>query len=290
LPACVFAGFCVLPISAALAGGNAPNAKGTPPPQIYHIVTTPLCARLHERIRPAVAMILQNDRSIAKSPPLFKKYQVAVFGGIDPANNPRGTPAPSSNDSINNSSPATRMALQQMSYLVSPIAQGLLGAQDLLSDADLLKPTGNPSDDQQLAKIKAQLLETLSFQSASLDLINGFVATQQMGELQHAGEEYLNTIAGNNESSKPIQQPASPSPLQDPNAPGLPQNPFSVDPTAIPGLAVGYNPLSRIEDGMQWLHDETMKRENAAAATVNSALAECGPAPAPARTSPPHSH
>src|SRR5580700_1987089 len=115
LSACVLtcAGFLPLP---ARSDGTAGNASSTPPPQIYHVVTTALCARLHERVRPAVAMILQNDQTISKSPPLFKKYQQGSLASIG-ADAPNGNGDPQSGDSINNHSPQTDLALQQMSYL-----------------------------------------------------------------------------------------------------------------------------------------------------------------------------
>jgi hypothetical protein len=272
LSACVLtcAGFLPLP---ARSDGTGATAAGTPPPQIYHIVTTALCARLHERVRPAVAMILQNDQSIAKSPPLFKKYQRGALTSIGTAY-PNGNGAPATSDSVYNHSPETDMALQQMSYLVIPIARNIIAAQTLLDDEKLLAPTGSSADDAKLAQIKSQLLETISFQSASLDLINGFVATQQMGELQHFGEEWLNGIQGHDTSLQ--LQHATPNPWQDPNTPGLAPNPYAFDPSTVPGLAVGYNPLQRIMDGMDWLKVEEKRRENVAGSTLSAALAECG--------------
>lgn len=243
----------------------------SPPPTIYHVITTPLCARLHERVRPAVALILQNDVKIGKSTPLFHTYQRAVFTAM-PGDSGGG--APSSYDSINTQSPQTSMALQQMSYLVSPIAQNLIAAQTMLDDRALLEPTGSPGDDKTLAQIKQELLETVAFQSASLDLVNGFVTTQQMGELQHAGETYISSIQGGNDM-RGIAAAPTPNPLQDPNAPGLSPNPYEVNLVAVPGLALGYNPLSRVIDGLQWLRDETNKRETVAATTLTSALTEC---------------
>jgi hypothetical protein len=270
--ACVIASLFAAP-SIALAGGASPSPDRTPPPQIYHTITTPMCSRLHDRVRPAVAMILQNDQTIAKSHPLFKKYARGAFGAQDPTAGNFSNGAPPANDSINNQSPETSMALQQMSYLVSPIAQNILSAQKLLDDAELLQPTGDPNDDRQLQQIRNQLLETIAFQSASLDLVNGFVTTQQMGELQHAGEEYIGQISGS-DLTKNIATP-TPNPFQDPNTPGLPQNPYNFDLTAVPGLAVGYNPLNRIVGGLQWLQAETTKRENTAATSITAALKEC---------------
>jgi hypothetical protein len=272
LSACALACVALMPLAAQSDGNAAP--AGTPPPQIIRIVTTALCARLHERIRPAVAMILENDQKIAKSPPLFKRYQRGAFTSQDVANAQFGTGAPATGDSIYNQSPETSMALQQMSYLVLPIARNLIAAQTLLDDTKTLAPTGNPSDDAKITKIKQQLLETIAFQSASLDLINGFVETQQMGELQHAGEEYIGAINGT-DMTTPIAK-ETPNPWQDPNTPGIAPNPYSLDVGQIPGLMVGYNPLSRIMDGLQWLQSETGKREDAASKTITEATSQCG--------------
>lgn len=265
--AIAIAATALLPANAS-AAGSAPSA--TPPPQIYHIVTTPLCARLHDRVRPAVALILQNDQTIAKSPPLFHKYAVGAFGASAEA----AGMAPANGDSINVDTPATQMALQQMSYLVSPIARNLIAAQTMLDDTALLKPTGDPAGDAQLAAIKAQLLQTVAYQSASLDIINGFVATQQMGELQHAGQEYIAGIQ-NGGSTAATTTPATPSPLQDPNSAGLAPNPYMVSLTAVPGLSVGYNPLSRLLTALVWIREQTATHEDAAASSVTTALASC---------------
>jgi hypothetical protein len=258
----------------ALSDGTAPaaGATPTPPPQIYHVITTPLCQRLHERVRPAVAMILQNDQTIAKSPPLFERYARGALTAGDKAD-PNGEGSPQGEDSINNESPETSMALQQMSYLVFPVSHNLIAAQTLLDDPRLLAPTGNADEDVALAKIKSQLLDTIAYQSASLDLINGFVATQQMGEIQHAGTEFIGAIEGSSTPSQPIKD--TPNPWQDPDTPGLAPNPYNLDLSTIPGLAVGYNPLKHIEEGLEYLRTETGKREDTAAATITQALKGC---------------
>lgn len=255
-------------------GTGSASSAATPPPEIYHVVTTALCARLHETVRPAVAMILENDQKVQKAPPLFKRYQRGTLSAGDTAVNPNGNGGVGTSDSMYNQSPETSMALQQMSYLVLPIARNIIAAQTLLDDAKLVAPTGNPEDDATLARVKQQLLETIAFQNAELDIINGFVQTLQMGELQHVGEEYLGAIQGNDLSS-PLVKP-TPNQWQDPNTPGIPQNPYNLDVTAIPGLALGYNPLTKVEQGLTWLQVETGKREDAAGKTITTALSSCG--------------
>lgn len=225
-------------------------------------------------MRPAVALILENDKTIAKSPPLFNRYARGAFSAQDKGSGNFSSGAPQA-DSIYAQSPETSMALQQMSYLVSPIAQNIISAQKLLTAVEMTKPSGNPTDDKKLDQIKNQLMETIAFQNASLDLINGFVATQQLGELQHAGEEYIADLSQTDISATHPLISITPGPLQDPNAPGLAQNPYNVDLAAIPGLAVGYNPLTRIVDGLHWVQSETTKRENAAGTSITNALSEC---------------
>ncbi|MFZ1019295.1 MAG: hypothetical protein WAN39_15660 [Candidatus Cybelea sp.] len=263
--ACAFSAAALLPM-AARSDGTAPAAAGgTPPPQIYHIVTSALCAKLHETVRPAVAMVLQNDKLIDKSPPLFKDYAQAAFMGA-PLSNAGG-------DSINVDTPGTRMALQRMGYLVLPTGHNLVTAQTLLDDQKFIASTGSPTDDATIKKIRGQLLETIAFQSASLDLINGFVETQQLGNMQHAGMEYIAQINGSDESQQPIKN--TPNPWQDPNTPGLSPNPYAFDPATIPGLAVGYNPITNIVGGLKWTQDETQKREDAAGKTISAAMSQC---------------
>jgi hypothetical protein len=264
--ACVLACAVFLPRQ-ALSDNAVDSAGATPPPEIYHVVTSALCARLHEKVRPAVAMILQNDQKIAKSPPLFKRYQQGTMTGL-------GQDTAQNGDSIYTETPETRMALQQMSYLVIPIARNLIAAQTLLDDVKLIEPTGSQNDDAKLQQIKRQLLETIAYQSASLDLINGFVQTLQMGELQHAGEEYLSAIQKSDMTTQIAHE--TPNPWQDPNTPGLAPNPYSLDVDQIPGLSVGYNPLSRIVDGLSWLQAETQKREDVAGKTIGDVVTQCG--------------
>jgi hypothetical protein len=243
----------------AHADATAPVA--TPPPQIYHIVTTALCARIHDHVRPAVAMVLENDQRIAKSVPLFNRYNRQILEN--------------GSDSINVSSASQDMTIQQMSYLVIPTARNLIAAQTLMDDPNLTAPTGNAADDATLAAIKKQVLQTIAFQSASLDLINGFVQTQQLGEIQHAGEEYLKEIQTAGGSEQPTAATGPESQYQDPTNPGITQNPYSLDVSMIPGLAIGYNPIAHIIDGMEWLHVETAKREDGAGKTISAAMNQC---------------
>ena len=249
-------------------------ATATPPPTIYHIVTRPICAQLHQRIAPAIGMMLQNDTMIKKGPALFAKYNEAALYGNDPAAT-SSHHDPVAGDPGGVSNPAQNMALQGMENLIRPIANNIIAIQTTLDSPELRNGTGRPDDDKRLHEIRDKLLQALAAQNASLDIISGFVDTQQMADLQHAGEAYISSI-----SSPDINRtPASPSPVNpfqgNTAYAGLPPNPYTIDLATIPGLTLGYNPVTRLLDALRWTMDAAATRENDAAKAVMSSATLC---------------
>ncbi|MBV9028511.1 MAG: hypothetical protein JO311_07810 [Candidatus Eremiobacteraeota bacterium] len=245
----------------------APSPSATPPPEIYRTLSRPMCTELNHHILPAIAMMLQNDRDVAKSRPIFKSYLETAF------KNGRGA-----GDTTDWSSPGRAMALERMEMLVTPLAQNTIAIQKLLENSSLAHPSGVPEDDAKLSAVRDAMLKVLGAQSASLDLINGFVTTQQLGDMQHAGEENLSAIQGSDFSSKTAQSMETPSPnpfqadqigLRDPN-------PYNIDPTQVPGLQVGWNQVSMIVQGLTWVQDETARRENAVSSATRAIATACG--------------
>ena len=266
---------------AMLGIGATPTPTPTPPPTIYHVVTRPLCAELHERIAPAIGMMLQNDTTIKRSPAYFKQYNDAALYGGD--NSDPAPPNPVAGDPGGVSNPSQNMALQAMENLIRPIANNIIAIQTTLDSPELLHGTGRADDDQRLHEIREQLLKALAAQNASLDIISGFVDTQQMADLQHAGQAYISSMG-----QPDIKTPGTPGPINplaaNPNTAGLPQNPYYIDPATIPGLTLGYNPMTRLIDALHWTIQATAQRENDAAKSVMSNAALCGnlaPTPAP---------
>ncbi len=257
----------------------------TPPPTIYHVVTRPLCGELHEHIAPAIGMMLQNDTTIKKSPALFKQYNEARLYGSGPSTTAGGNGNdPVTRDPDGGSNPTQNMALQGMENLIRPIANNIIAIQTALDSPALRTGTGRPEDDQRLQEIRDKLFKALAAQNASLDIISGFVDTQQMADLQHAGEAYISSISQPDTSGAKISTPA-PNPLEaNPNYAGLPPNPYDIDLANVPGLTLGYNPVTRLLDALTWTIDQTATRENDAAKAVMSSAALCSneiPTPAP---------
>jgi hypothetical protein len=257
-------------------------ATATPPPQIYHIVTRPICAQLHQRIAPAIGMMLENDTMIKKGPALFQKYNDAALYGSDPATSSKKDPVAGDPGGVSN--PAQNMALQGMENLIRPIANNIIAIQTTLDSPELRNGTGRPEDDQRLHEIRDKLLKALAVQNASLDLISGFVDTQQMADLQHAGEAYISSMNAP-DTNRTV---ASPSPVNpyaaSTNYAGLAPNPYTIDLATIPGLTLGYNPVTRLLDALRWTIDTTATRENDAAKAVMSSATLCSsaaPSPKP---------
>jgi len=263
------------------AGAPAPEATRTPPPTIYHLITRPLCSELHKHIAPAVAMILQNDAQIGKSPELFHRWnQGALYGNDNSASNEQGMPSgvTMSGDAANGTmTPSQNMALLGMENLVGPIANNVIAVQKMLDTPALTQGTGNVEDDKRLQELRAKLLKALASQQAALDIINGFVDTQQLADIQHSGEEYIAAVdqkdftAGHGIQGTPTPMPGT----YNPNSAGIGPNPYSIDLATIPGLTLGYNPVTRLIDGLHWTMDETQKRENEAAKSVMESASLC---------------
>jgi hypothetical protein len=272
-------------VVAVLTAMLAVGATPTPPPQIYHIVTRPLCAELHDRIAPAIGMMLQNDTTIKKSPELFRKYNdEALYGGDNGMGGAQNNSVARDPGSDSGSNPAQTMALQGMENLIRPIVNNIIAIQTLLDSPELLNGTGREDDDKRLKEIREELLKALATQNASLDIISGFVDTQDMADLQHAGEAYISSMAQPDVTGAKAATPG-PNPLEsNPNYAGLPPNPYDIDLATVPGLTLGYNPVTRLIDALHWTIDQTAARENDAAKTVMSSAALCSdtiPTPAP---------
>jgi hypothetical protein len=254
---------------------------GTPPPEIIHVYSRPLCSALKGTIAPAIGMMMQNDQTIAKSPPLFQDYVKAAFEN-------QGSAADEG------ASPAQNLAVLRLENLVTPLVNNILAIQKQLEDPSVFAKVPRTDDDEQLAKLKAQMLEALASQQAALDIINGFVDTQQLSAMQHEGFGYIASITGSDVRGQSAPSGTLAAQLEstpDSTKPqlfdnlaidaGLAPNPYEIDLARIPGLALGYNPVSRLKEGVEWTQREGKARENALSKTIIATARECG-APHPA--------
>jgi hypothetical protein len=246
----------------------APSATALP--EIYHSYSSPLCSALRTRIAPSLAMISQNDVTIAKSDPLFKRYIQDTTGG--------------------DTDKASRdMGVVRLSNLVRPLVDNILATQKLLEDPTIFPNNPKTDDEKRLADLKAKTFEALAAQQAALDIINGFVQTQELAGMQHDGFGYIGAITGTGLTAQAsVPNPGNiggptPDPFGRPSAfddtalnAGLTPNPYEYNLPNVPGLALGYNPIGRLYEGVQWTQSEGAKSEAKLAKAVIDNANLCG--------------
>lgn len=145
-----------------LAAVLAPVATPAPVPvpaleqlkTIAHLRATPFCTALRERVAPAIEHVMAADKAIDASPPIFTSmYQ---------------------DDVVFQSSLRMTFDIQHMEYLITPIASNVKAAENLLRDP-------------QLGEIGRQLQTAVDRQKDALNVVNGFIATYQLAEIQAGG-------------------------------------------------------------------------------------------------------
>jgi hypothetical protein len=243
----------------------------TPPPTITTVTSRPFCSALRNNIGPAIGTLLQNDNIIRVGPKLLSDYNRAIANG-------------------ENGTARKDMTLLQMENMVGPLVGNVKSIQKALEDPAVFHDPPRTADEKRLLVLRDQILAAVAMQNASLDIVNGLVTTAQLGEIQHEGEGIVSAINGDVDQSK-MMGTATPNPLTvDPNAAGLPQDTHFIDPTTIPGLSLGYNPITRLNEGLKWTIAQANARENATAPHVMDAVRLCGgvkASPAPAATAAP---
>ena len=256
---------CASLAAAGLANANAQVKASPPPPSdlklpvIIRVVARPLCTGLHRAVGPAIGLMLQNNAIIAKSQPLFNDYVHYNMEGKSGA-------------------AARQLAQVKMEYLVGPLVKNNAKIDNILANEHIFNENAG-GDSKALAQIKAGLLKSLSMQKTALDLINGFVATRQLANMQHSGFEYIGALSGTKEiKNNPFATPTPNSSLYNKNYAGLPPQQLgqnTVNLNNLPGLSLGYNPISAIADAMRWTRTEMVLRQNKIAPKIIAAAHVC---------------
>ncbi len=259
---------CASLAAAGLANGQAKAVSSPPPselklPVIIHVIARPLCTGLHRAVGPAIGLMLQNNAIIAKSQPLFDDYvRYNAEGSVGAS--------------------ARQLAQVRMEYLVGPLVKNTQKIDAILADKSLFNK-GRGGDYKKLASIKAGLLNSLKIQKSAIDLINGFVTTRQLADMQHSGFEYIGTLSGTQEiQSNPFATPTPNPTLYNENYAGLPPPTLgagTVNLKNLPGLSLGYNPISAVASVMRWARSAMVQRQNAVAPKIIAAARVCSGAP-----------
>lgn len=250
----------------------APKPSATPP-TIVHIRSSPLCSAMRRVIGPAIGKVLQSDKYIANSKPLFHNFVQASASGLNKG--------------------SQDLAVSRLESLIGPLVKNTQAVEKLLSDPYAFPKVAYSDDDQKLLAMRVQLLAVNEQQKKALDLISGFVDTQNLGELQAAGHEYDNALSSNPKTTgtpnpAPTQAEADILKAGVTNAQNDPAR--AADPRYKNSDAmVGANPLNVFEDQMTNYQQDIQGTEQVAAKSVIEAVPLCGghvpgqsaPAPGP---------
>lgn len=249
-----------LAMTVALA---TPAPAATPPKTIIQIHVSPLCTGLRQNIGPAIGKVLQNDKTIADSRPLLRGYAKAVASG----------------------SIAKDLQMSRLERSITPLVKNTAAIEKLLNDPFIFPKVAVTDADRQLLQIRANLQQVVAQQKAALDVLSGFIDTEQLGQLQLAGKEYQNLTAShemtNVQGSAGAQNARQIAPTPPPsgilnagvqNTPGQTADPRLQE----TGNTVGHNPLDVFDQAIAQYQAQLQTSEGQAADLVVKALPLCG--------------
>jgi len=239
-----------------------------------------MCRVLKTNIGPAIARILQNDKEVVKAPPLLDRYNLLLGAGSSLAS--EGAQGQRQIGGQGNQG-ALDLTLERMERLADRMADNLVTAETLLNDPAMLRKMADTNDESQLTAIRERLERVLAEQRFAMNVVGGFVDTQQLHELQYQGFGYIPAVTSSNEIKHPNGMPTPPPMLFDQKLQaGLPPNPYAIDPSMIPGLTVGYNPIKNLIGALRWTQARESQDEARAAKSVMQAVRSCSaPPPTP---------
>ena len=246
----------VLAVNAAASPAPSP-APLTPLKVIGNVRSTPFCTALHQTIGPAIAGVLSNDDLIATSKPAF----VTLYH----------------DDIIARSDARTHFDIYRLEKLIGPIAANLKHIDALLS---------SKQSDPKLQAMRDQLLAVEKQQKDSLNVVSGFVATEQLGEIENNGvpDNWKGVFAaGPQAATRPAASlpppPASNNLFSAGIHPARATDPsFSADPRYKSGnVGPTYDPFAQFVEQIEAQRAAAQTSESEAAKLVQAALPECAP-------------
>lgn len=243
-------------VLAAVTG--APAASPSPAPLtplkvIGSVRSTPFCTALHETIGPAIAGVLSNDDLIATSKPAFAKLY--------------------HDDVLARSEARTHFDVYALEKLIGPIVANVKRVDTLLD--------AKSDNDPKLKAMREKLKAVVAQQKESLNVISGFVATEQLGELQNDSElgnwQSALVLGGQSQNSGPSLGSA-------PAAGNLfsagvhNRNPGPRDPSYnANNVGPTYDPFAPLVTQIEQQRAAAQSSESDAAKLVAAALTECAP-------------
>ncbi len=244
--------FLALLLGVTVAASPAPSpAPLTPLKVIGSVRSTPFCTTLHETIGPAIAAVLSNDDLIASSKPAFATLY--------------------RDDVLARSQARAHLDLNRLESLITPIAANVKRVDALLA--------GKPNDPK-LQAMRDKLQAVLAQQKESLNVISGFVATEQLGEMELGGppDNWANVFGAKRQTSaRPGPDLAQPPAAKNLFAAGLPSLKTQDPRYNAKTVGATYDPFDPLVTQIQEQRFAAQASESAAAQLVADAVKLCAP-------------
>ena len=220
----LFAALC------AAVGGNgsvlaqSPSAQPTVLPEIGRVRSTHICAILRDRIEPAIARLAEADTQLQKGKLSFlsmARNQVAEVR------------------------PALQLDEVHVEFTVKAMVDELAAMRALLSNTNEFPSSPQSDDGKTAADLKAQLLALEAQHQMAINVMNGTVATDQLGQMQHEGMSYMLSAVGPVQGEAITPEPAATiEPTSFVGYAGLPAPPdLIVDPRSVEAQDLGADTL-----------------------------------------------
>lgn len=224
--------------------------------------TLPVCTALRRSLAPAIGHVLENDRIIATSQPLLAKYAKDHASSL-------GDRA------------AEDLDVSRLESLIRPLVKNNDAIKAALNAPGLYATRPRNDQDRQALTIRGQLLAVEAQQENALNIIGGLVSTQQMGELQAAGNDTQAAMTRPDTHAEQSKNHPSGSPTSAPdpllNA-GLGPTPAQKTDPSLQNTdsLLGNNPLYEFARTMSAIQQAIVPHENAAANVVLRVVPLCG--------------
>jgi hypothetical protein len=242
-----------------------PEATAPPLKEIGHVVSTPFCAMLSEKARPAIAGLMLNDGLTDYAGPVIARYY---------------------RDEYANNSTAADFDIIRLRDVAMHIAHNLLTVDAIL--ATVPKPTSaTPTAAERATEdLRAKLNAVQDAQRETLNVVSGLAETEAMSEFQKRPNPLQGAVDGD------MGQTGAST-----NNVHLPEGWAGLAPTAadngdprvlLKGMMLGANATTPYMDALSSSRSKVRLREGTASDAILKMAASCNPAQAsPAPSSKP---
>jgi hypothetical protein len=172
----LFGAFVLAAMTASVPdGAAAPAPAPTVLPEIGRVRSTHICSILHDRIAPAIEHLANVDKQLQTGKLSFLSMAHNQVAGVRPA---------------------LQLDEVHVEFAVKAMLDELAKMHDLLSNPNEFPTSPQTEDGKTAANLKAKLEEVDAQHQMAINVMNGTIETDQLGQMQHEGMSYMMSAIG----------------------------------------------------------------------------------------------